>query len=846
MRNVHESMHQNVASQRYAPTLQAYWPRALRIGVPGTVMSFYGVSALGQTITTAPASTVTATPVPVDGLWVLALLVSLLAVTGIWVIRSRSVQRGLLLWGIAACVLAVGGYNTSVRAALAPWLLSFTQPGGQTLSIPVLASPPTGTPTDFTPVQFRNDSGVALRIASITGPSSYAACFPGSIPASPPVTPLPSGATECTEGLRLANGANCVVDIAAMCAHALAETKLATLTVTPASVALVVGAAPTMLTIANASAHAAENLAVQLPAQAPLNIQGNTCGQTLAAGATCTLTLTATDAIALATQVAIRGSNTQAVQVSVTARRNQIPSASGLVLSTPMNTALTSSLTASDPDGDALVWLVHSPPAHGTLALDTHGAGHMSYVPELNFVGNDSFSFSVTDGIVTSAPATVDIHVQAFNVAPSHMVPVQQSGPVNTPLVLSSANGNAIAVADPDAGNGVLQMTLSVSGIDGTLTLANPGGVLASLAGNGTREIMVTGTLAALNAALNGVGGALTFQPAQGIAGVATLSIVTNDQGNVGAGGAQSASDSVVMKIGMAPVMTLSPAVTTISVAANTQTDLHLQVGNSGMEELNYTYASSGSGWFKAYDARRGSVMSGFRSTTYTDPATAGSVAQYSAKDFEVPVKTRLKQLIAEGFVSSGQPLASTATAIQWSIFPDTGGMPAGNPYTGSNSAVWTYTATPSAAGVSTDAGTIGLNLALAAQSVELEPGKYWLVVNAQSSFANRWVWFASNQGAGLFKTIAIASGGAGFWASGTGFAGLSMQVSGMVECGASWLGSATPGTGVVQPAASAGVSVVVDTAHLAPGEYRAMVCFAGNVAAPSVIAVPVHLTVTP
>ncbi len=48
----------------------------------------------------------------------------------------------------------------------------------------------------------------------------------------------------------------------------------------------------------------------------------------------------------------------------------------------------------------------------------------------------------------------------------------------------------------------------------------------------------------------------------------------------------------------------------------------------------------------------------------------------------------------------------------------------------------------PVQAGVDTTNNYISLDLAQAGQNVNLPPGKYWLVVHARTSTANRWVWW--------------------------------------------------------------------------------------------------------
>lgn len=51
-------------------------------------------------------------------------------------------------------------------------------------------------------------------------------------------------------------------------------------------------------------------------------------------------------------------------------------------------------------------------PQHGSLQNLDNVAGTLTYVPDINFSGQDSFTFVTTDGVNTSAPATVTITVK--------------------------------------------------------------------------------------------------------------------------------------------------------------------------------------------------------------------------------------------------------------------------------------------------------------------------------------------------------------------------------------------------------------------------------------------------
>ncbi|HMG24193.1 MAG TPA: Ig-like domain-containing protein [Kofleriaceae bacterium] len=72
-------------------------------------------------------------------------------------------------------------------------------------------------------------------------------------------------------------------------------------------------------------------------------------------------------------------------------------------------------LLGGDVDGDALGYALGSPPAHGTL-LGTPPA--LIYVPDPNFHGSDSFTYTVSAGGATSAAATVTLKVTPINHPP--------------------------------------------------------------------------------------------------------------------------------------------------------------------------------------------------------------------------------------------------------------------------------------------------------------------------------------------------------------------------------------------------------------------------------------------
>jgi len=97
---------------------------------------------------------------------------------------------------------------------------------------------------------------------------------------------------------------------------------------------------------------------------------------------------------------------------------NDQPFADDQKLETLEETPLDITLTASDTyPGGALTWMVNDP-AHGTLSGT---APELTYTPDDDFYGIDSFTFTVSDGMRTSEEATITIKVINVNDSPKAM-----------------------------------------------------------------------------------------------------------------------------------------------------------------------------------------------------------------------------------------------------------------------------------------------------------------------------------------------------------------------------------------------------------------------------------------
>ena len=273
------------------------------------------------------------------------------------------------------------------------------------------------------------------------------------------------------------------------------------------------------------------------------------------------------------------------------------------------------------------------------------------------------------------------------------------------------------------------------------------------------------------------------------------------------------------------PEVVLSADEVALSLAEGAAGQVSVELSNGGGPTLDWFVDNAGSALRSVINQPRGAVTFGARSGFITSLG----VGLYAADDFELGVTTRLASLLAEGF-TQGSVVTTGASAITWSVYPDAGGTPAGNPETNPGAAVWSYTAAPNSAGVGTANNIITLDLAAAGQNVELPPGRYWLVVHSTTvTVANNWIVFYSNSGNGTVPQTVFPAGSGPNWGPSDAWAGLAMQVDGSVACGAPWITGVMPSSGSLGNNDASTLQIQVDASGLAPGEYSGFVCIASN-----------------
>jgi autotransporter-associated beta strand protein len=218
-----------------------------------------------------------------------------------------------------------------------------------------------------------------------------------------------------------------------------------------------------------------------------------------------------------------------AISLTVTAVNDQ-PLATAQAVTAAEDTPLAIVLGGADGDPEVaqtLTFAIAAAPAHGTLSGFNAATGAVTYTPALNYLGADSFTFTVTDdgtagptASLTSAEATVAIAVTGTNDAP-----------------VASAQNVVTGVGIP--------VTITLAGSDtenDPLTFA-----AASQPANGT---------------LSGDPQKPTYTPAAGFAGTDSFTFTAND------GQLTSAPATVTITVTALPTFQSEPVLTPAAVVA--------------------------------------------------------------------------------------------------------------------------------------------------------------------------------------------------------------------------------------------------------------------------------------
>ena len=247
---------------------------------------------------------------------------------------------------------------------------------------------------------------------------------------------------------------------------------------------------------------------------------------------------------------------------------------------------------------DAKITVSHNGTSNVYTVNEATGTAGYITLGILSFNGSGSESVTISQGAVTGTLYASAVQFARAGSIPQMTVPTTtQNATLNTGLIFSAANSNAISISDSSVNSNTVQLALS--SVNGVLTLSTTSGLAFTSGGNATAALTVQGTLAAINAALSG----LKFTPSNNYAGVASMALTFSDLGGGGGGPVQTVSKTVAITVQY-------PTYTVVDQAA-------------GYAETAGTWATSAVTGYNSVAARSSSDTSA--AATWTPVLTAGT-----------------------------------------------------------------------------------------------------------------------------------------------------------------------------------------------------------------------------
>jgi hypothetical protein len=222
---------------------------------------------------------------------------------------------------------------------------------------------------------------------------------------------------------------------------------------------------------------------------------------------------------------------------------NSAPIAENLTVDIIQASELEIFVNATDADNDELTYAIVTPPMHGSLSGD---GPYYIYTPDVDYIGEDSFTFVANDGTVDSNTASVSISV----------LPAENTPPVAFDISLETSESTSFSftVNATDAEGDPLNYII-VTGAENGL-----------LVGNGD----------------DGSGPSYTYMPNAGFVGEDVFTFVANDGNND--------SNIAVASISIVPMANNPPVANDSNLETTGAADFSLTVDASDADDDPLTY----------------------------------------------------------------------------------------------------------------------------------------------------------------------------------------------------------------------------------------------------------------
>jgi uncharacterized repeat protein (TIGR01451 family) len=306
---------------------------------------------------------------------------------------------------------------------------------------------------------------------------------------------------------------------------------------------------------------------------------------------------------------------------------DEAPTATPQTLTTLEDATLSITLAGNDPEGAALAFEITTAPANGTL-IGT--APNLTYTPNADFNGSDSFAFTVSDPAAQeSAPATVAIDVLTVNDRPSFSNLGARANAAGTIGAISMPAWAFNVVLGP--ANESAQAVLAYSAVE----FSDPSNVVGAVAVTSTGTLQYTLT---------------------GSSGVAEIDITLRDTGGTANGGVDTSTTARLL------------------IGAGIEADLAVTKSNgvSAIEERQvvvYTIVVSNNGTAGVTAARVTDLMPAeFTGVTWTCAASGGATCPAAGSgDIDVTVNLPIGSSVT--FLASGTVQGASGAFIENTAF---------------------------------------------------------------------------------------------------------------------------------------------------------------------------------